>query len=88
MDLLHHDIRKLYLQYLFASLGGAIVMTIYSFVDTIAGEEADPVENAAHWDLSAYEHAPVMAALARPKTDNRQRYERKAHYFDITTWRN
>lgn len=58
------------------------------FVDTIAGEEADPVENAAHWDLSAYEHAPVMAALARPKTDNRQRYERKAHYFDITTWRN
>ena len=58
------------------------------FVDTIAGEEADPVENTAHWDLSAYEHAPSMAALARPKADNRQRYERKAHYFDITTWRN
>ena len=61
------------------------------FVDAIAGNEPDEVNKAtpaALWDLSAYEHAPAMAALARPQNDNRQRYERKAHYFDITTWRN
>ena len=65
------------------------------FVDSIAGSDPDrktgTAENAAHWDLSAYEHAPLMAALARPRprVDNiRQRYERTAHYFDITTWRN
>ena len=63
------------------------------FVDAIAGKEPDEANKpapAALWDLSAYEHAPVLAACARiePQNDTRQRYERKAHFFDITTWRN
>ena len=36
MDFLTADVGALYRKYLFASLGSAMVMSIYSFVDTIA----------------------------------------------------
>ena len=62
------------------------------FVDAIAGTEPDEANKASDslWDLSAYEHAPALVALAQPepRDDNRQRYTRMAHYFDITSWRN
>ena len=64
----------------------------HGFVDAVAGTEPDEANKAADslWDLSAYEHAPAMVALAQPepRDDNRQRYTRMAHYFDITSWRN
>ena len=48
MDLLSTDIRKLYAHYLFPSLGSALVITIYSLVDTIAvGQSAGPNGAAA-----------------------------------------
>lgn len=48
MDLLSADIRKLYFHYLFPSLGSALVITIYSLVDTIAvGQSAGPDGAAA-----------------------------------------
>lgn len=48
MDLLSTDIRTLYLHYLFPSLGSALVITIYSLVDTIAvGQSAGPDGAAA-----------------------------------------
>ena len=48
MDLLSTDIRKLYFHYLFPSLGSALVITIYSLVDTIAvGQSAGPNGAAA-----------------------------------------
>jgi Na+-driven multidrug efflux pump len=36
MDLLKDTIGKVYERYLLTSLGSAVVMSIYSFVDTIA----------------------------------------------------
>lgn len=48
VDLLKTDVKKLYLHYLAASLGSAIVMSIYSFVDTIAvGQAEGPAGSAA-----------------------------------------
>ncbi|MCD7845366.1 MAG: hypothetical protein LUG57_05865 [Oscillospiraceae bacterium] len=48
MDLLTGDIRRLYQKFLLPGLGGALVMTIYSFVDSIAvGQSEGPVGAAA-----------------------------------------
>jgi putative MATE family efflux protein len=48
MDLLQGNIGKVYSRYLFASLGSAVVMSIYSFVDTIAvGQYEGPGGSAA-----------------------------------------
>lgn len=48
MNLLTTDMKKLYFHYLFPSLGSALVITIYSLVDTIAvGQYAGPTGAAA-----------------------------------------
>lgn len=48
MDFLAGDIKSLYHKYLFASMGSALVMSIYSFVDTIAiGQSEGPIGTAA-----------------------------------------
>jgi putative MATE family efflux protein len=48
MDLLQSNIGKVYARYLFVSLGSAVVMAIYSFVDTIAvGQYEGPGGSAA-----------------------------------------
>lgn len=48
MDFLTGDIRKLYRKYLVASLGSALVLSIYSFVDAIAvGQAEGPIGAAA-----------------------------------------
>ena len=48
MNFLTSDIKKLYVSYLFASMGSALVMSIYSFVDTIAvGQSVGPMGTAA-----------------------------------------
>lgn len=59
------------------------------FVDEIAGQTESRA--AACWDLSAYEHAPVLPEPTDPPAavdTVRRRYENMSHYFDITTWRN
>lgn len=48
MDLLNGNIRKIYFQYLFAALGSALIVSIYSLVDMIAvGQYEGPVGSAA-----------------------------------------
>jgi len=47
MDLLKSNIKKLYFKYLVASMGSAIVMSIYSFVDTIAVGQSEGPNGAA-----------------------------------------
>lgn len=48
MNFLTYDIKKLYFKYLLASIGSATVMSIYSFVDTIAvGHAVGPMGTAA-----------------------------------------
>lgn len=48
MDFINSDIKKLYVKYLEASLSGALVMSIYSFVDTMAvGQSEGPLGTAA-----------------------------------------
>ena len=48
MDLLNDDIRKIYRHYLIASVGSALVVSVYSFVDTIAvGQSVGPMGAAA-----------------------------------------
>ena len=48
MNFLTEDIRKLYSKFLAASLGSALVMSIYSFVDTIAvGQSEGPAGSSA-----------------------------------------
>ncbi len=48
MNFLTDNIRKLYGKYLIASMGSALVMSIYSFVDTIAiGQSEGPIGTAA-----------------------------------------
>ncbi|MCD7748713.1 MAG: multidrug transporter MatE [Oscillospiraceae bacterium] len=48
MELLTSDIRRLYRKFLLPGLGGALVMSIYSFVDSIAvGQSEGPVGAAA-----------------------------------------
>lgn len=48
MDLLTDDLKKLFVRYLIPSIGGAIVTTLYSFVDTIAiGQGVGPNGTAA-----------------------------------------
>ena len=48
MDFLTEDVKKLYRKFLAASLGSALVMSIYSFVDTIAvGQSEGPVGSSA-----------------------------------------
>lgn len=48
MSFLTYDIKKLYSKYLLASIGSATVMSIYSFVDTIAvGQAVGPMGTAA-----------------------------------------
>lgn len=48
MDFLNNDIRDIYRKYLIPTLGSALVMSIYSFVDTIAvGQYAGAIGTAA-----------------------------------------
>lgn len=48
MDFITSDIKQLYRKYLFASMASAMVMSIYSFVDTIAvGQSVGPIGAAA-----------------------------------------
>jgi Na+-driven multidrug efflux pump len=48
MELLKSNIKSIYFKYLFASMGSAIVMSIYNFVDTIAvGQSEGPNGTAA-----------------------------------------
>ncbi len=48
MDLVRDDVKKLYGHYLAASVGSALVVSIYSFVDTIAvGQSVGPMGTAA-----------------------------------------
>ncbi len=47
MDLLLSDTGKLFRKYLFASVGSALVMSIYSFVDTIAVGQSEGAAGAA-----------------------------------------
>ena len=48
MNFLTDNIRRLYGKYLIASLGSALVMSIYSFIDTIAiGQSEGPIGTAA-----------------------------------------
>lgn len=62
MDFVTSDVRKLYGKYLTSSMASALVMSIYSFVDTIAvGRSEGPLGAAAPalwedraWKQSAY----------------------------------
>ena len=47
MNLLKDDIKKLYSKYLVASMGSALAMSIYSFVDTIAVGQSEGPSGAA-----------------------------------------
>lgn len=48
MDILKDDLHRLFLRYLIPSIGGAVVTTLYSFVDTIAiGQGVGPNGTAA-----------------------------------------
>lgn len=48
MDLLHSDIKRTFFQFFVPSIGGALVVTLYSFVDTIAiGQGVGPDGTAA-----------------------------------------
>lgn len=48
MDLLHSEIKRTFLKFLVPSIGGALVVTLYSFVDTIAiGQGVGPDGTAA-----------------------------------------
>ena len=48
MDLIKSDIKTVYRKYLAASLAGSVVMSIYSFIDTIAiGQSEGPIGAAA-----------------------------------------
>ena len=48
MDILKDDIKKLFGHYLIASVGSALVVSVYSFVDTIAvGQSVGPMGAAA-----------------------------------------
>lgn len=48
MDLIKGDVKQLYKKYLMASVTGALVMSIYTFVDTIAiGQSEGPIGSAA-----------------------------------------
>ena len=48
MDLIKNDIKTVYRKYLAASLAGSVVMSIYSFIDTIAiGQSEGPVGAAS-----------------------------------------
>ena len=48
MDLIKHDIKAVYRKYLAASLAGSVVLSIYSFIDTIAiGQSEGPIGAAS-----------------------------------------
>ena len=47
MDLIKDDIRALYRKYLISSLTGAVVLSVYSFVDTIAVGQSEGAAGAA-----------------------------------------
>lgn len=48
MDLLHSEIKRIFFKFLVPSIGGALVVTLYSFVDTIAiGQGVGPDGTAA-----------------------------------------
>lgn len=47
MNFLTDDVKKLYKKYLFASMGSALVMSVYSFVDTIAVGQSEGTAGAA-----------------------------------------
>ena len=47
MNFLTSDVRELYKKYLFASMGSALVISIYSFVDTSAVGQSEGAAGAA-----------------------------------------
>lgn len=64
MDFLTADVRALYRKYLFASLGSAMVMSIYSFVDTIAvGQAVGPMGTAAIAVLNPFFCVMIFLAI-------------------------
>ena len=64
MELLKSNIKSIYFKYLFASMGSAIVMSIYSFVDTIAvGQSEGPNGTAAMAVIAPLYGATVFFAI-------------------------
>ena len=64
MDFLTADVGALYRKYLFASLGSAMVMSIYSFVDTIAvGQAVGPMGTAAIAVLNPFFSIMIFLAI-------------------------
>ncbi|MEE0510839.1 MAG: MATE family efflux transporter [Peptococcaceae bacterium] len=64
MDFLTADVGALYRKYLLASLGSAMVMSIYSFVDTIAvGQAVGPMGTAAIAVLNPFFSVMIFLAI-------------------------
>ena len=64
MDYLTGNIKTLYGKYLFASMGSALVMSIYSFVDTIAvGQSEGPLSTAAMAVITPFYGVMVFLAI-------------------------
>ena len=64
MDFLTADVRALYRKYLLASLGSAMVVSIYSFVDTIAvGQAVGPMGTAAIAVLNPFFCVMIFLAI-------------------------
>ena len=62
MNYLSDSTRSLYCKYLIASVGSALVVSIYSLVDTIAVGQSEGPAGAAAMDLCACADAPVEVA--------------------------
>lgn len=64
MNLIRDDIRKLYLKFLFPSMAGAMVMSVYSFVDAIAvGQSEGALGTAAMAVISPVYGITVFLAI-------------------------
>lgn len=64
MDYLDGNIKTLYRKYLIASMGSALVMSIYSFVDTIAvGQSEGPLGTAAMAVITPFYGVMVFLAI-------------------------
>lgn len=64
MDFLTVDVKQLYRKYLVASMGSALVMSIYSFVDTIAvGQSVGPMGTAAMAAITPFYGVLVFMAV-------------------------
>ena len=74
MDLVKDNIKTLYRKYLAASLASALVMSIYSFVDTIAvGQSEGPVGAAAMAVLASYAALADLFCMEMPVVKARKK---------------